>query len=739
MAGDVGSSMGIGGSGGIFSRKTELVADLTSAFKSLNSELKKTRDLSAEISRNLKTARGGGGDLFDSSSRSSGTKDPSQNDGSQNGGNGGFGLSNALSIAGKAAGFAFAAMPTLQNVFAQNLSSSQAGFQGLQNGTNAQRLAYGSAQQNYLGTQGSFGSTEELYKAQRLMTQYGMQGTNSPVFQANVAAMSNLVPGSNSAAVGAVQALNSGKSVNMARMIGINIRGANGFMRDIPSIANDLWDYLKKAYTGTHGTPSKSDIDYSIQPGNILDSVLNQYFGTDPVLRQGVLTEIYSKAGGASTKAATTKQGAQNLGITTQAANSVTNKTAAQARNEAAFSKYELQGMVDANQALTDINNKMANIISGTNAWAKALQEAAKVKGGLDTLSTAGNGTGGSIMSSLINGAGLLGSFLLGKAKGAGKAVTDVAARAVPTLEEAGLTAIEGASIAAEEATGAATSPFSAGASLVATTAASYGTWKLIENLKKKIKPKGGDDTSNSSNVATSMSRPLAGNPQITSGFGEVRNILNASGQKIASYGKPHGGVDFGVSEGTPVYAVKDGQVSALSDPSGFGNYASLDQADGKTSIYGHLSRLQVGSGQKVRAGDVIGYSGNSGNSTGPHLHFEMRDGANKIDPLNYLNGATSSPDSSGGATAHPLYGGLHLSNDANGGLSLSKGGEGNTSATVNGMVNNGNSGYGSSINYGGVNIAMHFPEGTYNKEEIKNAVREVISYDNIRKHAVSK
>jgi murein DD-endopeptidase MepM/ murein hydrolase activator NlpD len=729
--------MGIGGSGGIFSRKTELVADLTSAFRTLNAELQKTRDLSAEISRNLKTARGGGGDLFDTSSHSSGTKDPSQNDGSQGGGsninNGGFGLSNILNFAGKAVSAGLQAMPTLQNSFAQNLSASQAGFRSGVAGFS------GNLQQSYLANNGTFaGGQQDVYQAQRLMTNYSMQGTNAPVFQANVAAMSNLSPGiTGEQAVNAVQSLNSGKSVNMLRMIGVNIRGSNGMMRDFKDIAKDLWNVLTRSTGGK--TPTKDQINFSLQPGNFLYRLMDAYFGQDQILRDSVTNELYLLAGsgGSAAGAPITRSLTQSQGLSTAATNSQAKLVASQLGSTQAAAPFELKGLESANSALTTLNTKFSELVKQSAALQKILEG----KGFLDTMAQAGNGSGGGIMGGLTNfGGSFLGSLLGGKSgsgalKKMGSWFASKASSILPSIEKAGLTAAEVSAGALEEGAGAALSPFSAGTSIIASTALTAGTIALFEKWKNS-KGKGGQGGDDTSTVMPGMSRPLAGNPQITSPFGVVR-YLNTNQGHNATYGKPHGGVDFGVAEGTPVFAVKDGELSSLTDPTGFGTYASIRQNDGKTSIYGHLSRVGVPSGQNVRAGDLIGYSGNTGNSTGAHLHFEMRDGATKLDPLNYLEGATSAPDSSGGATAHPIYGSLKAET-SNGSISLVKGGEGDTAATVNGVVNNKNLGHASSINYGGVNITMNFPAGTYNKEEIKSAVREVISYDSIRKHAVS-
>lgn len=86
-----------------------------------------------------------------------------------------------------------------------------------------------------------------------------------------------------------------------------------------------------------------------------------------------------------------------------------------------------------------------------------------------------------------------------------------------------------------------------------------------------------------------------------------------------------HNGVDGRAAVGTPVYAVTDGIVQVAKDnPTGYGLYVVLDH-EICGSLYSHLSRFVVKIGQKVESGDVIGYSGNTGQSTGPHLHFEIR------------------------------------------------------------------------------------------------------------------
>ncbi len=86
-----------------------------------------------------------------------------------------------------------------------------------------------------------------------------------------------------------------------------------------------------------------------------------------------------------------------------------------------------------------------------------------------------------------------------------------------------------------------------------------------------------------------------------------------------------HWGTDFACPVGTPVYAVEDGFILfAQEDPGGWGHFLEL-KAGNDYYIYGHLSEWKVKEGDKVTKGQVIGLTGNTGNSTGPHLHFEHR------------------------------------------------------------------------------------------------------------------
>jgi murein DD-endopeptidase MepM/ murein hydrolase activator NlpD len=102
-------------------------------------------------------------------------------------------------------------------------------------------------------------------------------------------------------------------------------------------------------------------------------------------------------------------------------------------------------------------------------------------------------------------------------------------------------------------------------------------------------------------------------------------------------WGRLHGGIDLGVPTGTPVHAADDGTVAISGWVGGYGNYICIDHGGGFSTCYGHNSRLGVQVGQRVSKGQVIAASGNTGNSTGPHIHFETRVGGVQKDPMGYL------------------------------------------------------------------------------------------------------
>ena len=117
---------------------------------------------------------------------------------------------------------------------------------------------------------------------------------------------------------------------------------------------------------------------------------------------------------------------------------------------------------------------------------------------------------------------------------------------------------------------------------------------------------------------------------RLTSGFG-MRTHPVLGGRR------GHKGVDLGAPVGTPIYATADGMVSKAEWFSSYGLYISLEHGGDIQTRYGHMSRLNVAAGQQVRKGDLIGYVGSTGRSTGPHLHYEVRIAGEAVNPIPYM------------------------------------------------------------------------------------------------------
>lgn len=124
--------------------------------------------------------------------------------------------------------------------------------------------------------------------------------------------------------------------------------------------------------------------------------------------------------------------------------------------------------------------------------------------------------------------------------------------------------------------------------------------------------------------------KPISGG-RLTSNFGRRK----APKKGASTY---HKGVDWAVPTGTAVYASCGGTVAKAGWGSGYGYVIYINHADGRQTRYGHLSKVLVKAGQTVKQGDRIALSGNTGNSTGPHLHFEILIGGSQVNPLKYLN-----------------------------------------------------------------------------------------------------
>ena len=118
---------------------------------------------------------------------------------------------------------------------------------------------------------------------------------------------------------------------------------------------------------------------------------------------------------------------------------------------------------------------------------------------------------------------------------------------------------------------------------------------------------------------------PVAG--RITSGFGYRRH-------PILQFARMHRGVDFGAGWGSPIVAAADGQIAAAGWAGGYGRQVRIAHAGGIATSYSHMSSIVAEPGSHVRRGQLIGYVGSSGLSTGPHLHYEVHRGGQAVNPL---------------------------------------------------------------------------------------------------------
>lgn len=152
-----------------------------------------------------------------------------------------------------------------------------------------------------------------------------------------------------------------------------------------------------------------------------------------------------------------------------------------------------------------------------------------------------------------------------------------------------------------------------------------------LERTKTTVAGRGGkgDKSAGSIGGSGSFRWPVVSRA-VTSGFGS-RTSPNGVGSTN------HDGIDIGVPVGTPVYAAARGRVTRAGVNGGYGNYVELQHRAGITSFYGHLSKILTATGKTVGSGARIALSGNTGTSTGPHLHFGVHDGGSRIDPRSLL------------------------------------------------------------------------------------------------------
>ncbi|MCM0000667.1 MAG: M23 family metallopeptidase [Erythrobacter sp.] len=160
-----------------------------------------------------------------------------------------------------------------------------------------------------------------------------------------------------------------------------------------------------------------------------------------------------------------------------------------------------------------------------------------------------------------------------------------------------------------------------------------FASWTAIERTSPTIgtveAPAAYSSPVPTRGISVPSRMPLEG-AALTSSFGmRTHPVLGGRRQ--------HHGIDLAAPTGTPVYATADGIVSRADWYSSYGLYISLEHGASMQTRYAHLSRLAVASGDSVKKGDLIGYVGSTGRSTGPHLHYEVRVEGLAVNPIPYM------------------------------------------------------------------------------------------------------
>lgn len=160
-----------------------------------------------------------------------------------------------------------------------------------------------------------------------------------------------------------------------------------------------------------------------------------------------------------------------------------------------------------------------------------------------------------------------------------------------------------------------------------------FASWQALDNGIVLPAPSAATVATSSSVRRGSVSIPSmmpVATTRMSSGYGmRVHPVLGGR--------RAHKGIDLPAATGTPIRATADGTVGMADWFGGYGLYVQLEHGGNLETRYGHMSRIAVAAGQTVRKGDVIGYVGTTGRSTGPHLHYEVRVNGEAVNPLPYM------------------------------------------------------------------------------------------------------
>ena len=167
--------------------------------------------------------------------------------------------------------------------------------------------------------------------------------------------------------------------------------------------------------------------------------------------------------------------------------------------------------------------------------------------------------------------------------------------------------------------------------------AASEQVAKLIQQSKYKPPPQPSQPSTSSNDVEVYNATPSSSGGMIWPISGPITSPFGWRTHPIFGNQRFHSGLDIGGDYGLPIHAAKGGVVSHAGWIGGYGNTVMIDHGGGIVTLYGHNQSLNVSVGQQVSQGQVIAFCGSTGNSTGPHCHFEVRLNGEPVSPYNYL------------------------------------------------------------------------------------------------------
>ena len=448
----------------------------------------------------------------------------------------------------------------------------------------------------------------------------------------------------------AAAALSQANGMNFLRA-GISIRNSQGQLKAPNQMINDVYNFL---YRGRNITAEQAAMVYN--PGSKGYYTISQLAGGNQqlmgILQAGVVAR--ARSGGQALSADTLGNAQRSLDLLGVGKDSPIRSMFKYNTSEARVLQNTQQGLVGGYNAglgaATDLNNAFASVAGAAQGVTDALMG---LKGFLQTFPSAGNVAGtasGLVGAGASVGMNILQMRMAGKLLGLGKGTGSVLGAAgrfgkvIPGLgavlsgaegymARKGHRGIQWGSLLGAAGTGAAFGAMSGAGVFSAPGALIGGLIGGGANLLGQLFAGGGQGGPTEPIMGPASSRgthqlhsPVPSGARITSTFGP-RTYRNAQGKVVSGM---HKGIDYGIVENTPLYAVDSGTIlKTAKDPKGFGNYVVIQHGDGRQSLYGHLNKFIGNPGKKVNAGDIIGMSGGraggsgSGNSTGAHLHFE--------------------------------------------------------------------------------------------------------------------